>query len=196
MPPRKANLLFPSEAALLIIDLQQAIDHPKWAKFGPRNNPQAEANVKKLLERWRKAQWPVYHIKHNSTDPKSPYRPRQPLNDFKPEVAPLPAETVVTKFTNSAFIGTDLEDRLRNASHATLVIAGVITNNSVEATVRMAGNLGFAVFLAEDACFTFARKDWNGKLRNATEVHAMSLANLDREYCKVVSTSKVLRAVS
>ena len=196
MPPRQAKFLFPSEAALLVIDLQKAIDHPKWAKAGPRNNPQAEANVKKLLARWRKAQWPVYHIKHNSTDPKSPYRPRQPLNAFKPEAMPLPGESIITKFTNSAFIGTDLEDRLRNSSHATLVIAGVITNNSVEATVRTAGNLGFAVFLAEDACFTFARKDWNGKLRTAEEVHSMSLANLDGEYCKVVRTAAILRAVS
>jgi nicotinamidase-related amidase len=195
MPSAKSKLLFPSQAALLIIDVQKAIDHPMWAKDGPRNNKSAEANMAKLLKRWRKAGWPVYHIKHNSTNPKSAYRPRQPFNDFKPEAMPLPGETIITKFTNSAFIGTDLEDRLRNASHATLVIAGVITNNSVEATVRMAGNLGFAVFLAEDACFTFARRDWNGKLRRAADVHAMTLANLDGEYCKVVTTAKVLRAV-
>jgi hypothetical protein len=32
--------------------------------------------------------------------------------------------------------------------------------------------------VVEDACFTFARKDWNGIERTAAEVHAMSLANL------------------
>jgi len=73
-----------------------------------------------------------------------------------------------------------------------LVIAGVITNNSVEATVRMAGNLGFATWLVEDACFTFARADWNGLMRSADDVHAMSLANLDGEYCTVVATAMVL----
>ena len=65
-------------------------------------------------------------------------------------------EPVIVKKTNSAFIGTDLGARLRGAGHGRLAIAGVITNNSVEATVRMAGNLGFDVLLVEDAGFTFA----------------------------------------
>ena len=102
---------------------------------------------------------------------------------------------MIAKRTNSAFIGTGLEARLRAARQTVLVIAGVITNNSVEATVRMAGNLGFHTFLVEDGCFTFARNDWTGQLRSATEVHAMSLANLDGEYCMVTRTADVLRAL-
>jgi hypothetical protein len=31
--------------------------------------------------------------------------------------------------------------------------------------MRMAGDLGFDVLLAEDACFAFARRDWSGRLR-------------------------------
>ena len=100
------------------------------------------------------------------------------------------------KRTNSAFIGTDLESRLRKAKQTLLVVAGVITNNSVEATVRMAGNLGFHTLLVEDATFTFGRKDWHGNWRNADEVHAMSLANLDGEYCSVVRTKEILAALS
>jgi len=76
------------------------------------------------------------------------------------------------------------------------VVTGVITNNSVEATVRMAGNLGFETYLVEDACFTFGRKDWHGTWRTAAEVHAMSLANLDGEYCVVVRTKQVLEAIA
>ena len=72
--------------------------------------------------------------------------------------------------------------------------AGVSTNNSVEATVRVAGNLGFETYLVADACFTFARRDFYGRLRAADEVHAMSLANLDNEYCKVLDTAAVLAA--
>jgi isochorismate hydrolase len=75
------------------------------------------------------------------------------------------------------------------------VVAGVITHNSVEATVRMAGNLGFSTYLAEDAAFTFGRKDWNGVWRTAGEVHAMSLANLEGEYCTVVRTVDVLASI-
>jgi len=57
----------------------------------------------------------------------------------------------------------------------------------------MAGNLGFDTFLVADACFTFARPDFHGRLRSADEVHAMSLANLDGEYCTVVTTDIILR---
>jgi nicotinamidase-related amidase len=181
----------PREAALLVIDLQQAIDHPSW---GERNNPEAEKNVGLLLDRWRATNRPMYHIRHDSTEPDSHYRPGQPGHDFKPEARPREGETVIAKQTNSAFIGTDLEARLRTAQQTLLVITGVITNNSVEATVRMAGNLGFDTFLVEDATFTFGRKDWTGTFRTAAEVHAMSLANLDGEYCTVVSATAVLRA--
>lgn len=179
-----------------MIDLQQAIDATYHAAEGPRNNPDAENKVATLLAAWRKTGRPIVHVRHDSVLPDSAYRPGQPGNDFKPAVAPLAGETVIPKRTNSAFIGTGLEDRLRKAGIDTLAIAGVVTNNSVEATVRMAGNLGFRTFLAEDACFAFARRDWRGVLRSAEEVHAMSLANLDGEYCTVVKSSDLLDAVA
>jgi nicotinamidase-related amidase len=179
----------PPGAALLLVDLQRAIDHPSW---GARNNPQAEANVARLLAGWRRAGQPVWHVRHDSLEPQSHYRPGQPGHDFKPEAAPQAGEPVIGKQTNSAFIGTDLEARLRAARCDALVVAGVITNNSVEATVRMAGNLGFDTWLVEDACFTFARSDWSGRPRSADEVHAMALANMDGEYCTVTTTDAVL----
>jgi nicotinamidase-related amidase len=182
----------PRTAALIAIDLQKAIDHPSW---GERNNPEAETNVAALLSAWRRTGRPVYHIRHDSREPDSHYCPGQPGHDFKPETQPVEGETAIGKSTNSAFIGTDLESRLRAGGQTVLVVAGVITNNSVEATVRMAGNLGFETYLVEDAAFTFGRRDWHGIWRTADEVHAMSLANLDGEYCAVVGTREVLEAV-
>src|SRR5215471_3804903 len=176
--------------ALIVIDLQNAIDDPIW---GERNQPEAETNVARLLAEWRSRGMPIYHVRHDSSEPQSTYRPGQPGHDFKPMTAPLPGETIVAKKTNSAFIGTGLEAMLRAAGHMRLVMTGVITNNSVEATVRMAGNLGFDVLLVEDATFTFGKRDWHGRWRTADEVHAMSLANLHGEYCVVVTTDDVLR---
>jgi nicotinamidase-related amidase len=175
--------------ALLIIDLQKAIDHPSW---GRRNNPGAEQNIARLLAHWRSCGMPLYHICHDSTEPNSTYRPGQAGHDFKDEARPLPGETIVAKKTNSAFIGTGLEEKLCAAGHVALVIVGVITNNSVEATARMAGNLGFETYVVSDATFTFGKTDWDGTPRTAEEVHAMSLANLHGEYCIVVTTADVL----
>jgi nicotinamidase-related amidase len=84
---------------------------------------------------------------------------------------------------------------LRRAQQTVLVVVGVITNNSVEATVRMAGNLGFDTWLVEDATFTFGRRDWRGVWRTADEVHAMSLANLHGEYCSVIRTVQILASL-
>ena len=181
----------PHSAALLVIDVQRAIDHPSW---GERNNPRAEANIAALLAAWRSAGRPIYHVRHDSMEPHSHYRPGQAGHEFKAEAIPLAGEVMIAKRTNSAFIGTDLEARLRAAGQTVLVVAGVITNNSVEATVRMAGNLGFETFVVEDACFTFGQKDWAGTWRTAAEVHAMSLANLEGEYARVVRTAHVLEA--
>ena len=71
-------------------------------------------------------------------------------------------------------------------------MVGVITNNSVEATVRMAGNLEFATYLVPDGCFTFDRTDWNVTPRRAEEVHAMSLANMDGECCTVINAAALI----
>lgn len=179
-------------SALIVIDVQKAIDDAHWARYGPRNNLDAERNIARLLAAWRDRRLPIYHVRHDSLEPDSAYRPGQPGNEFKSEAAPLEGEAIVVKRTNSGFIGTHLESRLRAAGHSTLVVCGVITNNSVEATVRMAGNLGFETYLAEDACFTFARPDFSGRLRSAEEVHSMSLANLNGEYCTVLTTENCL----
>jgi nicotinamidase-related amidase len=175
-----------------VIDVQRAIDHPSW---GERNNPRAEANIAALLEAWRVTGRPVYHVRHDSVEPQSHYRPGQPGHEFKAEAMPLGAEPVIAKRTNSAFIGTGLEATLRAAGVAMLIAVGVITNNSVEATVRMAGNLGFDTYVVEDATFTFGRRDWAGAWRTASEVHAMSLANLAGEYATVVTTPAILAAL-
>lgn len=181
--------MFPDSAALIVIDVQKAIDHPSW---GRRNNPQAEANIALLLDAWRRAQRRVIHVQHHSHEPQSTYRPGQPGCEIKECARPAAGETVVTKHVTSAFIGTDLEKLLREGGHQTLVMAGVITNNSVEAPARMAGNLGFEVYVVSDATCTFDRRALDGSLHKAEDVHAHSLANLNGEYARIVDTAAVL----
>lgn len=175
--------------ALLIIDVQKAIDHPSW---GIRNNPEAEKNMSKLLSFWRAHSLPVIHVKHESLEPNSTYRPGQSGCDFKDEVIPAEGEKIIVKRTNSAFIGTELDALLRADGINSLVIAGVITNNSVEATARMSGNLGFKTYVVSDATATFNKKDYNGVLRTADEVHAMSLSNLEGEYAEIVFAEEII----
>jgi nicotinamidase-related amidase len=181
--------MLPETPVLLLLDLQQAVDHPSW---GPRHNPSVEANVARLLAAWRQRHLPIVHVHHDSIEPASTFRPGQIGNEFKPEAAPLEGEQVIVKHTNSAFIGTPLEPLLRSRGYAALVVVGVTTNNAVEATVGMAGGLGFQAYVVEDGCFAFGKLDWSGRPRTAQEVHDMSLANLNGEYCVVIDTQWVL----
>jgi len=167
--------------------VQRAIDDPSW---GRRNNPDAERQIGRLLEHWRARGWPVVHVQHVSREPQSTFRPGQPGVDFKPATAPGPDEPVVVKHTPSAFAGTELAALLEGSD---LVVAGFITNNSVETTVRVAATLGFQVRVVADATATFDRRDLDGRLWRAEEVHALSLSNLSGEYAVVVSTDELVR---
>ena len=60
----------------------------------------------------------------------------------------------------------------------------------------MAGNLGFTVYLVEDATATFDRVGLDGKMRPAAEVHAAALSDLSEEFATVVSTDDMLRALN
>jgi nicotinamidase-related amidase len=181
-------------AALIVIDVQHAIDDPGWKIHGPRNNPHGEDRIADLLKAWRRSGRTIVHVRHDSTEPVSTYRPGGPGHAFKPQAMPLPGETVVAKRVHSAFVGTDLQRRLDAAGIRALVICGVITDNSVDATVRMASDLGFEVWLAEDACWTFARRDRRGRVWDAEDVHHLTLATLDGEYAHIATTAEILSA--
>lgn len=177
--------------ALILIDWQQGFDdHEYWG--GNRNNPHAEHNALALLKHWRGRGWPVMHGVHHSRDPNSLLRQDKPGGAFKPGFEPTDIERVFVKRVNSCFIGTDLEVSLRNAQISQLVIAGLTTNHCVSTTVRMAGNLDFAVELIGDACATFDRVGADGTHYPADLVHALSLANIHGEFCQVCETRDII----
>ncbi|MFS2003262.1 cysteine hydrolase family protein [Duganella sp. CT11-25] len=179
--------------ALIIIDMQKGMAKPE---AGTRNNPSAEQHIAALLHAWRQAGATVVHVRHISRTPGSPFWPGQPGVEFQAQLAPLPEAHVLEKNVPDAFINTGLERWLRVREIGKLVIVGVSTNNSVEASARTAGNLGFDTQVVADACFAFAKTDYAGVPRTADEVHAMALSNLNGEYATIVHTKDVLAALA
>ncbi|MEM1187286.1 MAG: cysteine hydrolase family protein [Pseudomonadota bacterium] len=175
--------------ALLIVDMQKGM---AFKSSGRRNNPDAEANIARLLRAWRERDAPIVHIRHISRTVGSPFWPGQPGVEFQEPLAPLDSEHVVEKNVPDALINTGLERWLRVRAISRLLIAGVSTNNSVEATARTAGNLGFEVFVVSDATFAFDLVDYQGISRAAEDLHAVSLANLAGEYAQIVTTERAL----
>ncbi|RBP81100.1 cysteine hydrolase [Marinomonas rhizomae] len=169
---------------LMIIDMQQGMS---WPQSGERNNPNAEHEIAELLAHWRASHAPIVHVRHLSTEPESLFWPEQEGVLFQDAFQPLVDEKVIEKSVPDAFTYSDLDTWLRKQNAQALVVVGVSTNNSVESTVRSAGNLGFTTYVVGSACFAFEKDDFFGQPRSADEVHAMSLANLHGEYATVIS---------
>ena len=177
--------------ALLIIDVQDGMD--QWDYYGEnRSNPGAEIRMQTILIKWRKSNWPVIHIKHDSTDPDSPLYPGKDGNKIKQIVAPAEGEPVISKQTNSAFIGTDLESRLRSLGIEELTLIGLTVEHCVSSTARMASDLGFNVKVVAKATVAFAKRGPSGTIHEAQLVHDLALANLENEFAEIVQTEQII----
>lgn len=181
--------------ALLLVDIQKGFeDIAYWG--GNRNNPQAEENAAKLLEFWRQRELPIFHIKHNSTNPESRLRPGIPGNEFKEIVMPLAQEPIIEKTVNSAFIGTDLKEKLEAQGIQKLVIVGLTTDHCISTTTRMAGNLGFDAYIISDATATFDKVGANGKKYSAELIHETALASLHEEFATELKMEELLKLLN
>ena len=154
----------------------------------------AEQAIVQLLQAWRAENLPIVHVRHDSTEPLSPYRPGAPGHEFKPETAPAPGEAIVAKTTPDAFAETELEARLDAFGATTLVVCGVLTHNSVDTSVRAAASLGYRVFVVADACWAVDVVDLAGRRWPAEDVHLLSLTHMHREFARVVSLRTALEA--
>ena len=182
-----------SPAALILVDIQTGLEAGDY--WGERNNPDAEDKAGELLAHWRMNGWPLVHIGHESTNPKSPLQGAGTA--FKPQVLPAPDETVMMKNVNSSFIGTNLESHLRDQGITDLVICGLTTPHCVSTTARMAANLGFSVKLVGDACAAFTSSADtsfdNGPAMDAEAIHRAALAHLHGEFVEVVKAATLIR---
>ncbi|MFC9919345.1 cysteine hydrolase family protein [Agromyces binzhouensis] len=179
-------------AALIVIDVQQGFDDPAY--WGERDNPDAEANIARLVDGWADASRPIVLVRHDSREPGSPLAAETPGNALKPVVADAPHDLFVTKHVNSAFYGDpDLHAWLGERGIRQLVVCGIQTNQCVETTARMAGNLGYDVVLPIDATHTFAMAGPGGIRLTAAELARATAVNLDGGgFARVVTTDDVL----
>ena len=176
---------------LLLIDIQKGFENEAhWG--GNRNNKDAEQKCATLLDKWRSLKLPIFHIMHESQDPNSLLHPSKPGFELQDLIQPKKHEPLIVKDVNSAFIGTDLEQQLKDKAITTLVIAGLTTNHCISTTTRMAGNLNFKTFLISDATATFDRIGLNGEKYDAELIHQTALASLNEEFATVINLKSLI----
>lgn len=178
-------------AALILIDFQKGFNQEEyWG--GNRNNKNAESNAKHILEEWRNANLPIFHVRHSSQNPASLLHKSNPGFEIKDEVKPVDGEMLITKNVNSAFIGTNLKAELDAEEIECVVIVGLTSNHCVSTTTRMAGNYGYETIVIADATATFDRTGFLGEKYSAEIIHLTSLANLKDEFAEVMNTEQLL----
>ena len=176
--------------ALVVVDAQQGFDDPWW---GARNNPDCDANIAALVDRWVERDRPLVYVRHDSQNPESPLFAGSAGNRLKEYLSPEP-DLLVTKSVNSSFHGSpDLHGWLRETDAAGIVVCGITTNHCCETTARVGGNLGHHVLFAVDATHTFDRRGPAGDTVSADELARVTATNLHGEFADVVRTEDLLR---
>ena len=204
-----------TQTALLLVDFQRAFDHPTYWGTS-RSTPNLEANISKLLPAFREAGAHIIHVRHHSANPGAILYPSadNEYTKFMSCAEPLPSEPILTKNVNSAFIGTNLEQYIRDRNIKRLVIVGLTTPHCVSTSTRMAANLGVVgrsrftpflgqegdilgeILLIEDGCGMFELKNKEGSvLYDAETAHRVNLEVLRDEFCDIVTTEEAVRLV-
>lgn len=213
--------------ALVLIDNQSGFTHASTASSwgNGRSNPLYEVNIQSLISAFRLAKesssvpLELIHVFHSSILPDSPLHPSHPVQGIRPLDFATPAsdgsEPVFWKSVNSSFIGTGLEDYLREKGIRQLIFAGLTTDHCVSTTVRMAANLKVVdrfldggpvklqsdgthektvkvesgrIILVSDATATFGKGGFD-----AETIHQVSIASLQDEFAEIFTTEGVVR---
>jgi len=147
-----------------------------------------------MLERFREAGEPVIHMKHVWDAPDAKFmRPGTEGIEIHRAVTPAEGELVLEKESPNSFLGTPLEEELRERGGDELVVAGMMSSMCVDATVRAAADLGFSPTVVHDGCAA-PDLEFGGVEVPGAAVHAAFMAALADGYAELASAAELLEA--
>lgn len=174
-------------AALVVIDLQKGIVsvptvHPVGEVIG---------RTARLARAFRERGWPVILVNVTGTAPgrTDAGRPKLSLSadwaELVPELERQPDDHLTSKQRWGAFLGTELDQHLRERGVTQVLLTGVSTSAGVESTARSAYDLGYNVVLVVDAMTD----------RNA-DAHRNSVERIFPRLGETETTENVLKAMA
>lgn len=177
--------------ALLIIDIQN--DYFKDGNCELVNPEITSANAKKLLEKFREENIPVFHVQHISIRENATYfLPNTNGVLIHETVKPFENEKVIFKNFPNSFLKTTLFDELKKQDIKELIICGMMTHMCIDATTRAAFDFGFDCIVSYDACCT-KDLEFNKNKIIAQDVHDSFMASLNGIFAKVLNTDEILQ---
>lgn len=180
-------------SALLLLEIQN--DYFPNGRIPLEKSLEASSKAQSALLAFRDKKLPVIHVQHISTQPDATYfLPCTKGAEFYPTVAPAKNETVIKKHYPNSFKDTGLLNHLIKNQINHLVICGMMTQLTIDATVRAAYDLGFSCTVLQDACAA-RQLEFNQVTINEQNVHFSFLAALQSSYAAVLSTEDYLQKV-
>ncbi|MEU2556764.1 isochorismatase family protein [Streptomyces sp. NPDC013313] len=139
--------------ALIVIDVQESFRaRPSWEQIA---NPGIAEPVNRLVRSARDNGDLVVWVLHTEPGSGGVFDPRSGHVRLLEELQqPLPGEPVLHKASHNAFTTTDLQRRLTEAGVGELWVCGIRTEQCVETTARIGGDLGYEVVFVADATTT------------------------------------------
>ncbi len=153
-----------TQNALLVLDVQRST----VLRFG--DDAGYLARLRGAVEAARAAEIPVIHVVvgfragHPEASTRNKmlgiisarggigFTPDDPGAEIHPDIAPLPADPVVTTTRLGAFASSDLDVLLRASEIDGLVLTGIATSGVVLSTLRQAADLDFRLTVLADGC--------------------------------------------
>lgn len=109
-------------------------------------------------------------------------------------IAKIVPDFYIEKHKPSSFVGTNLEEILRQENIDTVAISGYMTHICCDTTARYAFHLGFNVEFLSDATATLALKNSGGEV-SAEELHRVILAVQQSRFSTVMSTTQWMKEI-
>ena len=190
----------PARAALLVHDMQRYFVRAFELERNGQPLPDAQiniaiANIRRLLDAAHAANIPVYYT---AQPPRQNPADRRLLTDFwgdglqddenariLDELAPIEADTVLTKWRYSAFVRSPLEEQLKDLGRDQLIIGGIYAHIGCLTTALEAFMRDIQPFMVADALADFTEKE-----------HRMACEYASGRCARVLNTAEVLEHIN
>lgn len=180
--------------ALLCIEIQK--DHFPSGKNPLERSQEAAAKAQQALQAFRDKKRTIIHVQHISTQPDASFMlPCTKGAEFFETVQPLKNETIIKKHYPNSFKDTQLLNHLIKNQINHLLICGMSTHLSIDATVRAAHDLGFSCTVLHDAC-TAHSLEFNHNPISAQQVHHAFMAALQYGYAAITNTDDYVQKMN
>ncbi|MFC8194503.1 isochorismatase family protein [Streptomyces sp. NPDC057298] len=138
--------------ALIVIDVQESFRaRPLWATI---SDPKISEQVNRLVQISRRAGDLVVWVLHSEPGSGNVFDPALGHVRLMEELERADGEPLIHKTSHNAFTTTNLQQLLTERGVRELTVCGIRTEQCVETTTRVAGDLGYQVTFVTDATAT------------------------------------------